>query len=489
MLKIAETLFHRMNKEVRYVIFKSSQHIKEGLDGKTDLDILIHKDDYDRTKQILLDHNFIYMVSSAEQTYNNVEQWFGMDEVTGKLLQLHLHYALITGKTYVKEYYLKWDNIAFCTSVFYKDVENIRTVCPEFEMILLLTRITCKASFFQKMQYAWNIDKCISADFKREYLFLKERIKKEEFIKNCKSCFPTVDEEQVKAIYERIVFSDGLQKIYKFFRGQAKVYLKIKILPELYHDLESLYFKLSRYTKKCLKKMFPFPIVTGKVLPNQGKIISVIGCDGSGKSTISKAVEEWLSWKFEVKRVYFGSGDGYFSVYKFMKGLLLSKTGNNKVQKEKLSKIKKSNSIVVKLEELQYYKISKRNKHLADKIERYTRQGAIVITDRYPQTQFEGIFDGPKIKNRNSILGKLEYRNFMKMQAIHPDLVIKLLMTYDEVVQRRPEDDREELKKKIYIAEHLAFQDAREIAIDASAPLKQELLMIKRYIWEELQLN
>ena len=489
MQKSAETLFNRMNREVRYVNFKSSQHIKEGLDGTTDLDILIHQDDYEKMKQILLDLHFLYMASSKEQTYNNVEQWFGMDEVSGKLLQLHLHYALITGKTYVKEYHLKWEGIAFCTSgFFYKNEVNVRTVCPEFEIILLLTRVVCKASLSQKMKYAWNVDKYISADFKREYLFLRKRIKKEEFIKNCKSCYPAVNEEQAKKIYDIIVATEKLNEVYEFFRRQTKAQFKIKLLPELYHGLVSLYFKISRCSRKCLKKPLAFSIVTGKVLPYQGKIISIIGCDGTGKSTISKAVEEWLSWKFEAKRVYFGSGNGYFSIYKSIKRLLLSKTGDNKIRKEKLSKIKRSNFIVRKLEELQYYKISVKNKRLINKIQRYVRKGAIVITDRYPQMQFEGIYDGPKIKNKNSLLGKLEYSNFMEMQAMHPDLLIKLLLTYDEIVQRRPEDNREELKKKIYITENLAFKDAREIVIDASLPLEQELIIIKRYIWEELQL-
>lgn len=488
MLKISETLFNRMNEEVRYVNFKSSQHIKEGLDGDTDLDILIYKDDYDKMKQILLDLHFLYMVSSKEQTYKNVEQWFGMDVVSGKLLQLHLHYALITGKAYVKEYHLKWEDIAFRTSGFYyKDEGNVRTVCPEFEIILLLTRVACKASIFQKIRYAQNVDKYISADFKREYLFLKERIKKEEFIKNCRNCYPAANEEQAKAIYDVIVSTKELRETYKFFRRQTKVQLKIQLLPELYNGLESFYFILSRYTKKILKKNLDFSIITGKVLPYEGKIISIIGCDGSGKSTISKAVEEWLSRKFEVKRVYFGSGDGYFSFYKSIKRLL-SKTVDNKIQKEKLSKIKKSNFIVRKLEELQHYRISARNKRLINKIRKYINKGAVVITDRYPQMQFEGIFDGPKIENKNSLLGKLEYNNFMEIQAMHPNLLIKLLLTYDEIVQRRPEDNREELKKKIYIAEHLAFKDAREIVIDASMPLEQELIIIKRYIWEELQL-
>ena len=56
-----------------------------------------------------------------------------------------------------------------------------------------------------------------------------------------------------------------------------------------------------------------------KVLENGGCIIAFIGCDGSGKSTVSREILKWLNWKNDVEYFYMGSGNGEVGLLTLLK--------------------------------------------------------------------------------------------------------------------------------------------------------------------------
>lgn len=226
-------------------------------------------------------------------------------------------------------------------------------------------------------------------------------------------------------------------------------------------------------------------LVVNKRLKRTGLVIAVIGCDGSGKSTVVEEISNWLSWKFEVKKIYLGSGDGYCSVYKRIKQLLLKTTEKNDAHRKRLSQMKQKNPLVIFLENMSHVQISFRCRKLIRKAHIYAKNGGIVITDRYPQTQFFGIADGPKIKGSASFLGKIEQKNLMYCAQNRPDMVIKLQAPFDIIMERRKaENEEDEIRKKIKVVSELEFDGAYVICKDASMPFDQEILEIKREIWK-----
>ena len=253
----------------------------------------------------------------------------------------------------------------------------------------------------------------------------------------------------------------------------------------LLYDLKSLLFKVKRFAVKLIRRWVPSTwLVINKRLRRMGLIIAVIGCDGSGKSTIAEEIRNWLSWKFEVKKIYLGSGDGYFSIYKMIKQLLLKKTEKNSRSRQRLSKMKDKNPLVVFLENINYVKISFRCRRLIKRAYIYAKRGGIVVADRYPQVQFFGIADGPKIKDEASFLGRIERRNLAYCAKCCPDVVIKLQAPYDVIMERRKNDNKDEIKKKIKIVNELKFDGAYIICKDAGMPFERELLEIKQEVWK-----
>lgn len=215
MLKTVRQLFHKLNEKVKYVHFKSNEHLAEGLNGKTDLDLLIFEQDKGKAIKILNELCFVPVISPKEQEYEGVEHWLGFDDDSGKLIHLHVYYKLITGKSYIKEVVLHWSETAYETSVFYSDdEEKIRIVNPEFELVLLLTRIFYKASFRQKIIYNINFNNCISNDVLREYEFLRRKVSDEKLRIMLKMMFTQIDDMRSGYILKYLSMND-LGKLYK----------------------------------------------------------------------------------------------------------------------------------------------------------------------------------------------------------------------------------------------------------------------------------
>lgn len=137
-----------------------------------------------------------------------------------------------------------------------------------------------------------------------------------------------------------------------------------------------------------------------------------------------------------------------------------------------------------------YVQVSKKCAKKARKSRKMAKNSIIVFWDRCPQIQFEGINDGPKIeskfRNSENVLTKLIYPYFRKKEMIYlknavdiqPDIVIKLHLPVEESMRRKPDNDIEKIKIKHMIVENLKFPESKVIDIDATQPLKQEIIQI-----------
>ena len=116
MLKKSKELFDSWNQHsMTYIHWKGNDHLDEGLNGDTDLDVLLAEKDRVAGCAILNDIGFVQFHSQFGSRYPNVEDWIGFDEATGRLLHLHLHYALVSGHPGLKEFELPWTKEALDT--------------------------------------------------------------------------------------------------------------------------------------------------------------------------------------------------------------------------------------------------------------------------------------------------------------------------------------------------------------------------------------
>lgn len=481
MLNISKELFTAWNKAgLLYCHWKSNEHLLPGLDGTTDLDVLLSRDNQEAGEEILRQLDFLKCKSQYGSRYPGVEDWIGFDKETGALIHVHLHYQLVTGHKGMKEYTLPWSDLALKTRVF-SDEYGVYTMEPNLELVTLYTRIGLKVDFK-------DIIRCRVGKFKmdkaviREMVWLKER----------------VDMEKVGQLLEMYYGNDASQMMFfiRLEKIDAITYLKLRKIAErnfrkfsrvhcFMRLREVSYYFHQKYTKRLFVKFKP--VISKKVPASEkGLLIAFLGQDGAGKTTVTHKLIKWWSWKLDVRYVYLGSGDNYTSWKK------------NLVKRLPTSgPLRYLRSIIALTDTRDLTRKAYRNMRSA---ERYASRGGLVILDRYPQMEHAGICDGPKIRQKvvqnygNGNIAKLlmplartEEKYIRKILAIKPSIVFKLILPPEESIRRKPQENYEAVKIKHEIVKSLPFDDSDVYTIDATMPFEEEMVMVKNIIWQHIQ--
>lgn len=230
--------------------------------------------------------------------------------------------------------------------------------------------------------------------------------------------------------------------------------------------------------------------MTGSVKEGDGRglLVAVLGGQGSGKSTVTQALTSQLSERHPVCRVYLGSGNGDRSSAR----KLLSLMRKTRAAPERRAGSARGREPSWRFGERAYrimWGISLAVERRA-KLRRAVAarsNGALVITDRYPQTQIAGYGDGPLLQWAGGPLARWERRQYDPAVIPVPDLVIKLIAPRDVLQERRPHIHAVDLVRKQDGVVALRFPRSSLIILDASAPLDQVVAQARSAIERMLE--
>ncbi|MDX8363747.1 hypothetical protein [Cytobacillus sp. IB215665] len=232
-------------------------------------------------------------------------------------------------------------------------------------------------------------------------------------------------------------------------------------------------------------------------LPADGLIISFIGCDGSGKSTITSELTSFLSSKLDTYNMYLGSGDGTSSLIRYPLKVLKQWTDKRHAKKgqpltQEHQHVRKFRSKLIALAKFTWaLTLSFEKRKKLKKIRKLRSLGYVIITDRYPQYQIMGRNDGPLlhdwIQHKNKIihyLARWESRTYKEAHMKPPDLIVRLNVSADIAFQRKKDMKFEEFQKRVKDISSLKFNEkATVIEIDANRSLNEVLSEVKTKIW------
>ena len=498
MLEVCKQLFDRWNSGVRYCHWKSNEHLMEGLDGETDLDVFVQPSDKELAETMLIQSGYLECRTQKEHQYPNVFEWIGFDSATGKLVHVHLHYQIITGTKFCKEYVFPIDDLIISTRV--QDVDTgVFVTDPNLEIIILYSRIALKATKKH----------CIKPDKSsvREIIYLKALIDKDKVLSYCRQLIPKFGDDYCQIITEEELDASGWFRVYQIAKEWLEPYRKYSQTRVFFRHF---YYKSCSSVIKIANNKFNRCIVSRKTFPGRSFSVCLLGQDGSGKSTVTIALEKWLTWKIEARRFYLGSGDHYNSLLKrFIVKSAKYKHRNDITRKEYEEQIKKvesaptkrkktiKNFFVAVLVAKNHLDVARRAYKVVLCSDNYCRHGGIPLFDRFPQIQFEGIYDGPKIANycRETgldyflirLMAKREHKYIEKIQHYQPKLVFKLMLSPEESIRRKPFEHLDAVARKHEITKQLQFANSKVRVVDATQDYQQELLYIKNEIWKMLQ--
>lgn len=506
MLQVVENLFQLWNDNgVVYCSWKGNSHIEDAMNGTSDFDILVSANSIENSALLLKKAGYMLCITQPDSRYPGVQDWIGVDTETGTMIHIHLHQFMIAGHSGVMEYILPWNDIAFSTRHL-NDEYNIYMMNPSLEILLLFTRLGIEHSSrkLKKTHEGWVLKEKTQI----EISYLKERIDRNLTLELAKELFPACFEAIMRLIEKEVIDAKDIEQLTTVTKKTCAKWSRYSITKTKFLILLKYFKKVA--VRKWNKSMWRGCIT--KKVPTSGKGVSIafIGQDGCGKSTVTHDIEAWLNWKIDAHRFYLGSGDHYNGTLKrfLSKAERIKRSGINahegdkvitELKKNKRRKKSLKNFLVAFLVSQNHINVVKRAYKEVRLSESYRSKGGIPLFDRFPQNQFEGIYDGPKIATYIDetgldywlirLLSKKEKKYINKIQQYQPQLIFKLLLPPEESIRRKPFEDLQAVTLKHEITKSLFFANSKILLVDATQDYQKELIFIKKEIWEAIITN
>lgn len=485
------------DRGVAYCHFKSNAEVRAGLGGFTDMDILIDRRQYKQAVELLSAAGFKRFKTAALMDYPAVDDYLACDATTGRLAHLHLHWQMIAGEPYLKGYRLPWEAELLRGRKW--DAESgLYVASPEAELLLLLTRAAVKLRTRDRLRAALGRP-YFRGGLRREYDWLVERVDRGQIVALAGQLLGGSVAALVEAnlgkdrIEDRdvLAFRRAALPVLRCYRTYGRVEARLR---RWVREIHSLWGRLAKRWRSPVDIYRRGPAVGGVV-------VALLGVDGSGKSTHRERLVKWLAWKADVMPLYLGSGDGPSSLPRRMLGLVAALAGRSRKTAERggeggtqpsqpLSQapLRRRVSRTLLALALAHERLGKVRKAF-----RARNRGMIVIADRFPQTQIMGYNDGPLLDDLTKasafwrFCARLERRIYDKIVLRQPDLVIKLVLPPETALKRKPSTPCDMVRLKTEAVRRLSFgRGTQVVTIDASGPLEEVFLAVRRAVWDEL---
>ncbi len=466
---------------VEYCHWKSNEHLGASLVGDTDLDVLVSRNDVQTLGRILGGTGFKRCLTAGSRKYPAIESYLGLDDQTGRLVHLHVHYQLTLGERNLKGYRVPWEHLLLSRRV-YSRPEGLYVADPYLELLLLVVRAALKQRARDLVLAVVGRSR-ITPGVLREFRWLSERVDRQELA----GLAVDLVGERAARLLDGMVAANAPSP-----HGLAR--FREALVPPA-HEYRS-YRRLAATWRRWLREL-QLVRAPRLRLPQGGLVIALLGPDGSGKSTLTRELTRWLSRNLDVTSVYFGSGQGPVSLPRRMlqRAAALFKRARPKAHASVQAKRRGEGASRLRTagELLWISSLSYERLRRAARARRARNQGTIVVCDRFPHSQTAGN-DGPCLSHwlddpswARRTGAHRELAAIRTVERLRPDLVIKLGVTRDVAMQRKPETPLNLLEARMRVLDELRFaEETRVVEIDATRPLEEVLLAAKRAIWNRL---
>ena len=204
-------------------------------------------------------------------------------------------------------------------------------------------------------------------------------------------------------------------------------------------------------------------------------LIAIVGCDGSGKSTLARDLAAELGRRYPVEIAYLGLGSGEIGK-SIARWPLIGPAFEAFLAKRARQTRTEGERIPGPVTALVHYTLSRRRLRRFQAAQARRARGVVVLTDRYPQVEVPGFYDGPGLSAARpgdrlvAMLVARERQMYEAMAADRPDLVIRLNVDLATAAARKPDHDVALLRKKVEATPRLRFKGARILDLDGRAP-------------------
>ena len=455
-LGICLRLFARLEEAgVRYCHWKSNEHVRGALAGRTDFDLLVDPADGERFEAVLRDLDFKPVLAPPEKRFPGMRDRLGCDPESGALVHLHVHEQLVLGAPRVKNHRLPLEALLLDDV---RELHGVRAPSAELELLLLAVRAPLKVSPWRLLR-RWRRDgaKTLPSALLREMQFLRAGLDEERLRGVLAKSGLALDAGSVLGFVDaacgRSLSTPGIAG---FRRRVLRALRPYRRAPAWRAALRGL---RARALEQAAARHWLGP--RGRTLPGGGRIFALVGADGSGKSTLAADLRRWLGWKLAVEGAYFG-------IPKDSRRYRLLQQGRRRLGSRWLDA---ERWVLVARRRLAEYR----------RAARAARRGAVVIADRWPLPALWSPpepMDGPRLAGHG-----LAARERALYARIPPPAKAFVLRTDLEVLRAREGGvDPGIHARKARLVNALEESDLLAL-VDGNRPYADVLLDLKRRIW------
>ena len=495
-------VFHE--RGIRYCHWKSNEHLLAGLAGDTDLDMLFDRQQYAEVTVALAESGFRRFDGAPRARYPAIEDHIAWDCETGRLVHCHSHFQLVAGEPHLKGYRLPWEALCLATRQWDEDA-GVYVADPNLELLMLLVRYATKLRTRDRLLHHAG-RRYPSASFDREYRWLLDRIDRDRTIGLCRTL---LGEGAVAACADLLVPPVTPVRLLRLRHDAGEALARFRshgiVAGRLLRWGREIFWLAGGVNRRYLGLRSARPL--RRTSPSGGLLIAVVGCDGSGKSTLTQTLASTLGRKVDVCRIYFGSGDGATSLLRWplklargaaVRAGILRAHGSGKHAGGNGAGSHASGGarglVLGAARVVWALVLSAEKRGRLDRAWRARDRGMIVLADRYPQIQLAGFNDGPLLadmaQSRSRLLRGLarwESAPYQRADDQPPDVVVRLDVSADVAERRKPETGRAEIERRVSAVRSLRYRDgAAVVNVDADRPAAEVFQQVRNAIWRNL---
>ena len=473
---IADLCAELENAGIEYCHFKSTDALQRSATGENDLDLLIAEDDVARFRRVLRALGYVESIGARSQDVPHVRHLYGLDREALRLVDVHAHERLIIGDDATKNYRLPIESAYLATA----HREGLFPVPErELEFALFVVRMMLKHGSPEAIATGRGR---LSAKEREERTYLADGTVAEERWRTVERAAPMLDRELLNACLSSLegdVSVASRLETWRRLHRRLAPFARRKRASDIWLQLERRIIGRSR---RLLGRRPTKRPASG------GRVIALVGSDGSGKSTVANGLSELLSPAVSTVRMHLGKPPRSFS-WRAVRGWLhiARRLGLRSATVATPIGTTRASSATPSRTRLLIGALTARDRRrAAERARRLASRGAIVICDRYPLPELA--VDGPRGVDRpgDRVAGSLlEVERRAHERIPPPDLVVVLRVPADVARARRPEADPDVLE-----ARAREILDARWGAgvriVDASGPRDHVLRAVASTVWETL---
>ncbi len=469
---------------IDYCYWKSSRRVDLALAGESDMDLMMARRHRHEVYRLLLEGGFKQFPAVAGRSEPSIVSFLGHDDASGRLIHIHLHFGLMAGRTLLKNYRLPWETAILDRAVWHPTMP-LRMLDPVSEALLVVVRgnLELRRSDLVTLRN-WRTS---TSKFSTDRARLATQVEREELANLAARC---VTREAAETIADALYSQEPLQNMHRLRRRLHKELAAYRI----YNAIEAQGRNMTRTMLWAAggvnDRIIHLPRPWNRHVPGGGVLVALLGVDGSGKSTVMRAVRAWLGEEVDVFPTYFGTGDGRPSLLllplKIMVPLVTQLMGKPRGASHGNIADRPPGAIYTVLMTLWATVLAAEKRLKLTVARRAASRGMLVIADRYPQNENTSYNDGPLLPRLRGVPGwlrRFEARSYALAQHLAPELVIKLEAPSDVLALREPNMDPDVIAQRVVALQQLCFPNSTVISIDATRPLGEVLLQVKREIW------